>query len=778
METETPPPNDENSTPAKEEVMNYETIVAEDVIETSSCQLQYTDDTNLIVSVNSAEEQSIFSCGLVIIEAYKDTPFWSQVKDQVNQVLQDYFRTTNTKFVAYKKSVNFLSNDIQIKKRRVSFEDIKVKGRDQQIVYDGTPYLVIGKNVFDCEFGVDRCVATKKKLLDIKALEALKRNSGTEESSENTKVVKRRKHAISKKFCCPCRIIIKDTIFFPTYKVQEKTAYQKRKASQTLFNDYEKGKDIPMVRKVFMKFPLLHEHRNHPLEGTKGRRRRRNRRKTKEGEVESSEVKQSPTEHDYIDPSLPNDMVGGIPTTTYRIWSKYMFDLVKRLNNFNPSGSTKEWRPFKVNGCQCGFVPLKVINELQDHPDVFTLVKDEKTENIKYVTIAETLRSADERSVAVQNVLQQIREKNVFASLNGWRDELYTVAVSFGGEILFEIERSAACLFGIHTYGVHVNGFVRNDDNQLSMWIGRRSANKPTWPGKLDNMVGGGLTSRVRIEDVLVKECLEEAMVPEELAKLAKPVGTVSYAYQNEEVISPETQFTYDLEVPSNFQPINLDGEVQEFYLVSMEEVKGLIATNEFKPNCALIVLDFLIRHGYIRPDEADANTLFFVTPDQSFSVDKITMNPTIKFIIFFLMFSELPFIFTAVYNMHVKTGRGLGAGTDASFALQIFGSDGHNFTSTLSGVGVKLERDSLDTFKLQGEYLSSIDHITIQRQQNSNILFDNWFICWIKIDNGHSIFYTIVNKWLNDDEIHTLQMSLGNCGNNAIRIQKCQSLE
>lgn len=36
--------------------------------------------------------------------------------------------------------------------------------------------------------------------------------------------------------------------------------------------------------------------------------------------------------------------------------------------------------------------------------------------------------------------------------------------------------------------GVHINGYVHTEDG-MSMWIARRAKTKPTWPGKLDQMV-------------------------------------------------------------------------------------------------------------------------------------------------------------------------------------------------------------------------------------------------------------------------------------------------
>ena len=43
----------------------------------------------------------------------------------------------------------------------------------------------------------------------------------------------------------------------------------------------------------------------------------------------------------------------------------------------------------------------------------------------------------------------------------------------------------------------------------------------------LDNMVAGGISSGVGIFDTMVKECQEEAGIPEHLAKKVVPVGMI-----------------------------------------------------------------------------------------------------------------------------------------------------------------------------------------------------------------------------------------------------------
>lgn len=63
--------------------------------------------------------------------------------------------------------------------------------------------------------------------------------------------------------------------------------------------------------------------------------------------------------------------------------------------------------------------------------------------------------------------------------------------------------------------------------------------------------------------DNVVKECGEEASIPEELARQARPVGLVSYMYMMEQGLKPDVLFCYDLKLPADFVPKPLDGEVR-----------------------------------------------------------------------------------------------------------------------------------------------------------------------------------------------------------------------
>ena len=77
-----------------------------------------------------------------------------------------------------------------------------------------------------------------------------------------------------------------------------------------------------------------------------------------------------------------------------------------------------------VKGLQCGIISLPVLSELQLYQDTFKFIKEEPSKNIKSVMLANHLRTTEERTQAVGLVIQQIKEKKCFATLDGWRDEV------------------------------------------------------------------------------------------------------------------------------------------------------------------------------------------------------------------------------------------------------------------------------------------------------------------------------------------------------------------
>jgi 8-oxo-dGTP pyrophosphatase MutT (NUDIX family) len=190
--------------------------------------------------------------------------------------------------------------------------------------------------------------------------------------------------------------------------------------------------------------------------------------------------------------------------------------------------------------------------------------------------------NADEVHLLDSNALAPVVEALAAEGfIPGWRNERYAVD---GG---FEIERAAARPFGLTTHAVHLNGIVEN-----RMWLARRAAHKPIDPGLLDNLVGGGVTAGLSVEQVLVKEAWEEAGIPAELARRAQRGGTARVLREVPEGVQSEIVHIYDLELPSHFQPKNQDGEVSEFQLLPFLEIENQNLTYE----AALVARDYFSR--------------------------------------------------------------------------------------------------------------------------------------------------------------------------------------
>ena len=264
---------------------------------------------------------------------------------------------------------------------------------------------------------------------------------------------------------------------------------------------------------------------------------------------------------------------------------------VQRCHNYQ----LNQFRPFYVAGYKVGWIRPEDLPLFEQSPELFAV------ESERVVLLGEP-SSPKERSAQLDAVLRQWRDQG---HITGWRDEHYLIS-NDEGTPLFSVERSATALLGVLNLGVHLNGFVKRTDG-IWLWMARRARNRPRYPGKLDQMVAGGMTAYQSPQQVMKRECQEEAGVPMTLAETLKSVGLVTLCHHNSKgQLRREILYTHDLELPETFQPCNQDGEVEEFQLMPIAEVVRLVAeTDEIKTNCNLVVLDFLVRHGVLHADQA-----------------------------------------------------------------------------------------------------------------------------------------------------------------------------
>ncbi len=265
---------------------------------------------------------------------------------------------------------------------------------------------------------------------------------------------------------------------------------------------------------------------------------------------------------------------------------------ILRLND----GDTSGYLPFVIAGRQVGNIRPAFAALLRAFPEVFVVGET-------WVSLHHDLHDFESRSEALARVLRNLHREGRVETLLG---EMYPVTDGRREHALCLIDRGAIGYFGICAFGQHLNGYVGEGDD-LRMWIATRARDRKLYPGKLDQLVAGGLPWGISLAGNLAKECHEEAGMSSELAARARPVGALSYFAENPRGLKPDVLYCYDLALPEDFRPVCTDGEVETFELMPIAEVIERVRdSDDFKPNCDLVIIDFLIRHGYLGPEESD----------------------------------------------------------------------------------------------------------------------------------------------------------------------------
>lgn len=269
-----------------------------------------------------------------------------------------------------------------------------------------------------------------------------------------------------------------------------------------------------------------------------------------------------------------------------------MCGYLRHIHALNPP-ITEPLMPWTVAGKTVGWLRPAFVERLLEWPKVFRLDGDE-------VALNRRLEDFRSRTEALGEVITDLSADGALAPAV---DEPYPVTPAGREAALAVVDRAAAAAFGVRAFGQHLNGYVRDGD-RWSMWLGRRARDRRIFPGALDQMVAGGLPYGVGLDQNLVKECHEEAGMPPELARQAKPVGAVTYNRMTDKGFRPDVLYCYDLELSPDFRPQNTDGEVEEFLLLPLPQISRIVReSDDFKLNCNLVVIDFLVRHGYLGPD-------------------------------------------------------------------------------------------------------------------------------------------------------------------------------
>jgi 8-oxo-dGTP pyrophosphatase MutT (NUDIX family) len=231
---------------------------------------------------------------------------------------------------------------------------------------------------------------------------------------------------------------------------------------------------------------------------------------------------------------------------------------------------------------------------------------DQATQTIHLVPEDSTDLAASS-AAAMTRLLRAAQDEGSFANLFKWPGEKFPV---LGAPFPFAVDRAIAPYFGVVSTGSQLTVFVRGEDRSVAgIWIARRADNKPTFPGKLDNAVGGAVNQSEMPFESLVREAREELGID---ATPATSGGTISWfnikdggAGFDPGLVEPGVQFVYDLEVDANTVLHPAEAGIDWMRLLTIDQVKEALGRHEFKPSCACVMVEFFVRHGIINAENS-----------------------------------------------------------------------------------------------------------------------------------------------------------------------------
>ena len=245
------------------------------------------------------------------------------------------------------------------------------------------------------------------------------------------------------------------------------------------------------------------------------------------------------------------------------------------------------WLPLWLNGIPLGYLNTKWQQQLtQDWQYAqYTDIKGLHLSTANWQQMGQ----------ALQKLAHHWHEKGLFS---GWRNENFDV-YDKQNTLLFTLERSAFRPLGLHSHAIHINGMTHTSEG-WRFWIGRRSPHKAVAPNKLDNVVGGGVSSGESVQQAMIREGWEEAGLPQSLLQPLLCHSRRTSLRTIARGLHHECLHIFDLILPAHIQPINQDGEVAEFLLMDIIELTDAMCQQQLMHDAFLALLDLFARIGLL----------------------------------------------------------------------------------------------------------------------------------------------------------------------------------
>lgn len=169
---------------------------------------------------------------------------------------------------------------------------------------------------------------------------------------------------------------------------------------------------------------------------------------------------------------------------------------------------------------------------------------------------------------------------------------------------LFKMRRFYTRFLGVQVDCVMINGYQRD-----GYWAAVRSQNVHYEQGKHDLMVAGCVLIEHTIDEEALDEGKKECGLSAKDMPFVKHVQTIQMLSHNRAgYLINEIFYIYDYDTTDRFTPYVVDEfEVDRFDLLGFDDMIKRIRNGEsFRSEVMVVMIDFLLRHGYIPPEDPE----------------------------------------------------------------------------------------------------------------------------------------------------------------------------
>ncbi len=243
--------------------------------------------------------------------------------------------------------------------------------------------------------------------------------------------------------------------------------------------------------------------------------------------------------------------------------------------------------PLRVAGAVIGSVETAFLDEIAGVPashGALLLSKEEQSASL-------AVPAGSSASDQLNALAAAMRERGLAGP---WRSEQLAVHALQGdgvGSRIATVERAAVRPLGVPTRAVHLVGWVGGGQ---AMWVQQRSLTKANDPGQWDTLMGGMVSAADSVELALERETWEEAGLHIAALHAVQHGGQVRIQRPIQDgrgmgyMVEMIDWFTAT--VPPGVEPVNQDGEVERFELLSRAALVERLHAGAFTLEASLVL--------------------------------------------------------------------------------------------------------------------------------------------------------------------------------------------